>query len=69
MSISHSPSLTEPQICIVQECSVTPWRIHVNVWQNQHNIVKQNKAKIKIKKKGKKEIKKKEITKQILHLQ
>ena len=23
------------------------WRIHVNVWQNQHSIVKQNKIKIK----------------------
>ena len=27
------------------------WLIHVNVWQNQHSIVKQNKVKIKIKKK------------------
>ena len=27
------------------------WRIHVNVWQNQYSIVKQNKVKIKIKKK------------------
>ena len=27
------------------------WLIHVNVWQNQYSIVKQNKAKIKIKKK------------------
>ena len=26
------------------------WRIHVNVWQNQYSIVKQNKIKIKIKK-------------------
>ena len=30
---------------------VHPWRIHVNVWQNQHSIVKYNKVKIKIKKK------------------
>ena len=30
---------------------VHPWLIHVNVWQNQHSIVKQNKVKIKIKKK------------------
>ena len=27
------------------------WLIHVNVWQNQYSIVKQNKVKIKIKKK------------------
>ena len=26
---------------------VHPWLIHVNVWQNQYSIVKQNKAKIK----------------------
>ena len=26
------------------------WLIHVNVWQNQYSIVKQNKVKIKIKK-------------------
>ena len=26
-----------------------PWPIHVNVWQNQYSIVKQNKVKIKIK--------------------
>ena len=30
---------------------VHPWQIHVNVWQNQYIIVKQNKVKIKIKKK------------------
>ena len=30
---------------------VHPWLIHVNVWQNQSSIVKQNKVKIKIKKK------------------
>ena len=30
---------------------VHPWRIHVNVWQNQYSIVKKNKVKIKIKKK------------------
>ena len=30
---------------------VHPWGIHVNVWQNQYSIVKQNKVKIKIKKK------------------
>jgi len=30
---------------------VHPWLIHVNVWQNQYSIVKQNKVKIKIKKK------------------
>ena len=29
------------------------WLIHVNVWQNQYSIVKQNKVKIKIKKKKK----------------
>ena len=29
---------------------VYPWRIHVNVWQKQYSIVKQNKSKIKIKK-------------------
>ena len=27
---------------------VHPWQIHVNVWQNQYSIVKQNKVKIKI---------------------
>ena len=32
---------------------VHPWQIHVNVWQNQYTIVKQNKVKIKIKKKNK----------------
>ena len=32
---------------------VHPWLIHVNVWQNQYIIVKQNKVKIKIKKKKK----------------
>ena len=32
---------------------VHPWLIHVNVWQNQYSIVKQNKIKIKIKKKRK----------------
>ena len=32
---------------------VHPWQIHVNVWQNQYSIVKQNKVKIKIKKKKK----------------
>ena len=30
---------------------VHPWQIHVDVWQNQYSIVKQNKVKIKIKKK------------------
>ena len=29
---------------------VHPWLIHVNVWQNQYSIVKQNKVKLKIKK-------------------
>ena len=29
---------------------VHPWQIHVNVWQNQYSIVKQNKVKINIKK-------------------
>ena len=33
---------------------VHPWLIHVNVWQNQYSIVKQNKVKIKIKKKRRK---------------
>ena len=28
---------------------VHPWWIHVNVWQNQYSIVKENKVKIKIK--------------------
>ena len=32
---------------------IHPWLIHVNVWQNQYSIVKQNKVKIKIKKKTK----------------
>ena len=32
---------------------VHPWLIHVNVWQNQYSIVKQNEVKIKIKKKMK----------------
>ena len=27
---------------------VHPWLIHVNVWQNQCSIVKQNKVKIKV---------------------
>ena len=27
-----------------------PWLIHVNVWQNQYSIVKQNKVKLKKKK-------------------
>ena len=26
---------------------VPPWWIHVNVWQNQYGIIKQNKVKIK----------------------
>ena len=30
--------------------SLHPWWIHVNVWQNQYGIVKQNEVKIKIKK-------------------
>ena len=30
---------------------VHPWQIHVNVWQNQYSIVKQNQVKKKIKKK------------------
>ena len=29
---------------------VHPWLVHVNVWQNQYSIVKQNKVKIKIEK-------------------
>ena len=29
---------------------VHPWMIHVNVWQNEYSIVKQNKVKINIKK-------------------
>ena len=29
---------------------VHPWLIHVNVWQHQYSIVKQNKVKVKIKK-------------------
>ena len=42
---------------------VHPWLIHVNVWQNQYSIVKQNKVKIKIlkiKKKIRAEINEKE---------
>ena len=37
---------------------VHPWWIHVNVWQNQYSIVKQNKVKIKffLKKKRQKDI-------------
>ena len=31
---------------------VYPWQIHVNVWQNQYSIVKQNEVKIKIFKKS-----------------
>ena len=31
---------------------VHPWLIHVNVWQNQYSIVKQNKVKIFFKKDG-----------------
>ena len=31
---------------------VHPWRIHVDVWQSQYSIVKQNKVKIKKKKKN-----------------
>ena len=27
---------------------VHPWLIHVNVWQNQYSIIKQNKLEIKI---------------------
>ena len=30
---------------------VHPWLIHVNVWQNQYSIIKQNKLEIKIFKK------------------
>ena len=30
---------------------VHPWQIHVNVWQNQYSIVKQNQVKIIFKKK------------------
>ena len=32
------------------------WQIHVNIWQNQYSIVKQNKVKIKMLKKKKKDI-------------
>ena len=32
---------------------VYPWRIHVDIWQNQYNIVKLKKKK-ELKKKGKK---------------
>ena len=31
---------------------VHPWWIHVNVWQNQYSIVKQNKVKIKKRKRN-----------------
>ena len=31
---------------------VHPWRIHVDVWQNQYSIVKEKKVKLKIKKVG-----------------
>ena len=37
---------------------VHPWQIHVNVWQSQYSIVKQNKVKIKILKKIRKQEKK-----------
>ena len=33
---------------------VYPWQIHVNVWQNQYSIEKQNKVKIKNLKNNKK---------------
>ena len=42
---------------------IHPWLIHVNVWQNQYSIVKQNKVKIKIKKKEIKRLKISIITK------
>ena len=42
---------------------VHPWRIHVNIWQNQESIVKQNKVKIKIKKKKKNDRKESELKK------
>ena len=29
------------------ETRVHPWRMHVDVWQNQYNIVKLNKIKLK----------------------
>ena len=52
---------------------VHPWLIHVNVWQNQYSIVKQNKVKIKIKNKNKKNnfgatLKKKVNYRQISHV-
>ena len=41
---------------------VHPWLIHVNVWQNQYSIVKQNKVKIKIEKNEIKKKKSRDIT-------
>ena len=35
---------------------VHPWLIHVNVWQNQYSIIKQNKVKIKNLKKIKRDV-------------
>ena len=39
---------------IGKDSDVHPWLIHVNVWQNQYSIVKQNKEKLKLKKKKEK---------------
>ena len=49
-SFSISPSKEHPG---ERGVHIHPWLIHVNVWQNQYSIVKQNKVKIKIKKKKK----------------
>ena len=43
---------------------VHPWQIHVNVWQNQYSIVKQNKVKIFKKKRKKKKKKRKKKKKE-----
>ena len=44
---------------------VHPWQIHVNVWQNQYSIVKQNKVNRKIKKINKIRKEKKGISREV----
>ena len=45
---------------------VHPWWIHVNVWQNQYSIVKQNKVNRKIKKINKIRKEKKGISREVI---
>ena len=45
---------------------VHPWQIHVNVWQNQYSIVKQNKVNRKIKKINKIRKEKKGISREVI---